>query len=411
MTDAPANVTSAAPPRLTAEEFEAATRAAGLPGGIEQDSRLGETIQRYAVLAQSLPGPDQPPMTPTEGQSEEEWLRAVAEARAAHNAYAVRAHEVSRAAMREWFGGETDGILAWQSPTNVALPAAEDVEIETDASAIASTVNGYPEFVHAATTLKAADARWPVPVRIHKPAEGDESAPVIIEFHGGAFWMGDGECLRTFADPYARYMASRAGAVVLTVDYRLVPEHSYPTPILDALAVLDWVRENAARLHVDPARIVLAGTSSGGNIAAVAAVVDSTREVEHRLAGTSLTVPALDVTEFGSFYSSTPERRAVRAALLYRYTNGVPASAPTVSPAIHPIPNGFPPSVIVTSEFDEVASGSTIWAAGLRDASVPVRHGEFPMTHTLGHPSDDRHMREFLAAGIEWLLEGASEDD
>jgi acetyl esterase len=208
-------------------------------------------------------------------------------------------------------------------------------------------------------------------------------------------------------DPAARYLAWRTGAVVLSVDYRLVPEHRYPAPILDALAAIDWTRENAAELRVDPDRIVIAGTSSGGNIATAAALVDASRAGSHPLRGAALTAPALDLADFGTFYSSTPERRTVRSDLMAAYTGDTSPSTPTVSPAKHAAPAWFPPSVVITSSFDEVAVGSESWAASLKAAGVPVRHGLFPMTHTLGHPADERAMREFLASGIEWLIAGA----
>ncbi|QTX05632.1 alpha/beta hydrolase fold domain-containing protein [Agromyces archimandritae] len=439
MTDAPADGTpiplvEAAAERLArvaAAEAEAdaafteLTRAAALPEGITRNSRLGDALLLVERLRSALPGPELPPMLPRPGQSDADWRAAVAEARTAHNAYAVSFQSAVRERGREALGVPGGGILAWELEPGIHPPAPEDIRIDVDAirltrsfgeasgAADGDVPGGAAGDIVDAVDAGACPAAWTTSIRIQRPDLGvggpaaAGAAPAIVELHGGAFWMGDGDCLRALGDPSARYLAGRLGAVVVTVDYHLTPEHGYPTPVLDAIAAIDWVRANAATLGVDAGRILLAGTSSGGNVATAAAIADGEREGVPPLAGVVLTAPALDLTDFGTFYSSTPERRTARAALLDAYTGAVDAGAPTVSPARHPVPATFPPAVVVTSAFDEVAAGSAQWAAGLADAGIPVRHGVFEMTHTLGHPHDEADMREYLAAGMEWLLAGA----
>src|SRR5947209_17306742 len=104
-------------------------------------------------------------------------------------------------------------------------------------------------------------------VRIYWPPGADEPRPVVVFYHGGGFSLGD---LDTH-DPVARSHALAADAIVVSVDYRLAPEHPFPAAVHDCWAALQWVAANAAELGGDPDRIAVAGDSAGGNLAAVMA--------------------------------------------------------------------------------------------------------------------------------------------
>jgi acetyl esterase len=115
-------------------------------------------------------------------------------------------------------------------------------------------------------SVEDADADG-VPVRIYRPVETDEKSTALVYFHGGGFVAGSVEIY----DPLARAFAKRAGCVVISVDYRLAPEHPYPSALDDAWTATKWVTSNAERLGIDEWKIGVGGDSAGGALAAICA--------------------------------------------------------------------------------------------------------------------------------------------
>jgi acetyl esterase len=126
-----------------------------------------------------------------------------------------------------------------------------------------------PEEVAAATDHTVAGPGGAIAVRLYRPKGSSAQArlPVLIYFHGGGWVLGDIET----HDPLCRQLANRAGCAVLSVDYRLAPEHKFPAAVEDALAATRFVAANGAQWGLDPARIAAGGDSAGGNLAAVVA--------------------------------------------------------------------------------------------------------------------------------------------
>lgn len=115
----------------------------------------------------------------------------------------------------------------------------------------------------------AIDDQWvpgaePVRVRLYRPVNGDGPLPAILYIHGGGFVIGSIETEHSVAVGLARAL----GVVVVSVDYRLAPEHPYPAPLEDCYSALVWLAENSVKLNVDSTRIAVMGQSAGGGLSA-----------------------------------------------------------------------------------------------------------------------------------------------
>jgi acetyl esterase len=152
---------------------------------------------------------------------------------------------------------------------NPAPPAAEQgVEaVRAGYEALSQMAGPSPEMKTVENSAFAGPA-GPVPIRIYTPNGVEAPAPVLVWFHGGGWVIGS---LDT-CDAQCRQIAERAGVVVVSVGYRLAPEHVFPAAFDDAVAALEWVAANAATFGGDPTKIAVGGASAGGNLAAAVAL-------------------------------------------------------------------------------------------------------------------------------------------
>lgn len=128
-----------------------------------------------------------------------------------------------------------------------------------------------------------------LPIRIYRPRPSELASPALVYYHGGGFVIGG---LDTH-DAQCRAIALGSGAIVVSVDYRLAPEHKFPAAVDDAFAAFSWVAEHARELGIDPARIGVGGDSAGGNLSAV--VAQLARDGGPKPAAQLLIYPAVDL--------------------------------------------------------------------------------------------------------------------
>ena len=213
----------------------------------------------------------------------------------------------------------------------------------------------------------------PIAARLYVP-EGSraEAWPLLIYYHGGGYIRGD---LDTH-DSLCRVLAHETPCAVLSVDYRLAPEHRFPAAVDDALAVLRAVADDAARLGIDARRIAVGGDSAGGNLAAavtLAARDQGGPEIRYQL----LIYPVTDLT------SDTESKRLFSKGYLL---NSMPfyiasylgpdgdGTHPLASPLLAPDLTRLPPALVLTAGFDPLRDEGDAYAARLAEAGVPVEH-------------------------------------
>ncbi len=221
-----------------------------------------------------------------------------------------------------------------------------------------------------------------IPVRIYWPRETDEPLPVIVFYHGGGFALGD---LDTH-DPLARTHALGAEAIVVSVDYRLAPEHPFPAGVHDAWAALRWVADNAAELGGDPDRIAVAGDSAGGNLAAVMAHLardNAGPALRFQLLWYPVVTADLSLPSFTENANAPVLDREVIDAFLSWYLPDVDITDPTALPVtLAPANAGdhsdLPPAYIGTAEHDPLRDDGARYAELLGAAGVPVELSNEP---------------------------------
>ncbi|MBW4701367.1 MULTISPECIES: alpha/beta hydrolase [unclassified Micromonospora] len=244
-------------------------------------------------------------------------------------------------------------------------------------------------------------------VRVHRPA-GDGPLPTLVYFFGGGWTLGSVET----ADGICRRLANATPCQVVTVGYRLAPEHPFPAAVLDCHAATRWLAEHAADLGVDPERLVVGGDSAGGNLAAAVTLL-ARAEGGPRLAGQLLVYPNTDqradrprpgrgtdpATAVDPATDAEPRAAADEQDPLLFNKHSVdwyrghyladPADAadPLASPLLADDLSGLPPALVVTAEHDPLCDEGERYAQRLREAGVPVRatrysgmiHGFFAM--------------------------------
>jgi acetyl esterase len=215
-----------------------------------------------------------------------------------------------------------------------------------------------------------------IPVRVYRPSD-ESSLPVFVWLHGGGWTLGSVD----MHDPITRAIANAAGCIVVSVDYRLSPEHPFPAPLDDAWAALNWVAAHASDIGGDAARIAIGGDSAGGNLAAVCALLARDAGAP-RLALQLLVYPATDAACDTQSYTDNGKGyllEAVQMEWFYDcYTRGGADRADWRVSPLRATVAGVAPAFVLTAEYDPLRDEGDAYARALAEAGVPVTHTSYP---------------------------------
>lgn len=209
-------------------------------------------------------------------------------------------------------------------------------------------------------------------VRVYRTAS-QTPQPALVYYHGGGFICGSIEG----HDSLCRMLASTVGCAVASVEYRLAPEHPFPTPVHDAYTALSWVHESADELGIDHTRIAVGGDSAGGNLATVAA----RQAKERRGPPVAYQVLYYPVTDLGSIDTASYDAFASgfglsRQEMAFCRDAYLPSSDDFENPSASPLRAGnligLPAAYIVTAECDPLRDEAEAYAGKLSEAGVPV---------------------------------------
>ena len=241
--------------------------------------------------------------------------------------------------------------------------------------------NPEPPELEKVQPLTIPSPAGPIPARIYTPKnlrKADGLAPCLVFFHGGGWVIGDLDS----HDVVCRKLADEGELMVVSVDYRLAPEHKFPAAVDDAIAATRWIAEHAKRHGIDPSRLMVGGDSAGGNLAAVVAIAARGGNGP-AISGQVLIYPATD------FAMTHPSHREPETSILLthsvirwfrdHYLNGAAdAHDWRASPARAETLIGLPPAYVLTAGADPLRDEGEEYAHRLTEAGVPVTYRHFP---------------------------------
>ncbi|NKY88116.1 alpha/beta hydrolase [Nocardia veterana] len=254
------------------------------------------------------------------------------------------------------------GVLA-RRPPSPAARARFDVMTRIAGGVVASDA--------AVTTIRMSGPAGPLRARLYEPAGLDRPCGLLVYVHGGGWHLGSAAGF----DAPARLLAGRARVKVLSVDYRLAPEHPFPAAFDDVLAGYRFAVDHAASWGVDNARIAIGGDSAGGNLAAAVAL-HLGRDARYRPALAVLLYPVVDTSMAGyrssDLFTVPLDRGCVERALAWYVPDPDTASDPRVCVLRAPDPSRMPDTHIATAGMDVLRDQGEALADRLGGAGVPV---------------------------------------
>ncbi len=242
----------------------------------------------------------------------------------------------------------------------------------------AAFAGGTPVPMASVRDMTATAGGLTVPVRVYAPGNNGP-LPVVVYYHGGGWVEGS----INSHDTLCRILAKKTGALVVSVDYRLAPEHVFPAAINDAYAALLWVNGNGKQLKADTKKIAVAGDSAGGNLAAAVCLMARDKKGP-AIAFQALIYPAVDCTSLATesykmFADGFMNTRAEMEKYISIYLPDVKdRTSPYASPLLAPDHRNLPPALIITAAFDVLRDEGEAYARKLNSAGVAARATRYP---------------------------------
>lgn len=233
-----------------------------------------------------------------------------------------------------------------------------------------SPLAGAPEAVAQIEEVTIPGPAGGIRVRIYTP-HGEGPFPALVYCHGGGWVVGDLDTV----DVPCRRLATRASCVVVSVDYRLAPEHRFPAAAEDAYAAFQWLVSHARALQVDATRIAVGGDSAGGNLAAVVALMARDRAAPQPCFQVLLYPVTDGALDTPSYRENAEGYLLTRDSMVWfwnHYVGDADRTHPYASPLRAEHHRGLPPAFVVTAEFDPLRDEGEAYARRLAEAGTPV---------------------------------------
>jgi len=279
---------------------------------------------------------------------------------------------------------DPDAAAVYKAFQDAGRPAYEDLSAdEARAYYLAARVvsNPDPRELASVQSIAIPGPVGDIPARVYTPKalrQDNGLSPALVFFHGGGWVIGN---LDTH-DVVCRAIADEGQLIVVSVDYRLAPEHKFPAAVEDAIAATQWIADNARKLGIDAEQLSVGGDSAGGNLSAVV-TIHARDHGGPMLAGQVLIYPA---TDFAMNHPShhEPETSVLLTHSVIRWfrdhylTGAHDEKDWRASPARVETLAGLPPAFVMTAGADPLRDEGDEYARRLADAGVPVTHRTYP---------------------------------
>ncbi len=279
-------------------------------------------------------------------------------------------------------------IKAFRDAGRPPLDTLSPVEARAASALGRPIVQPDPRDMKRVEDLHAPAPHGRIPLRLYVPNSAPANPAGLVFYHGGGWTIGDLD----YYDVLCRQIADESGLVVISVDYRLAPEHKFPAAAIDAIAATEWIAANATQLGFDPAKMFVGGDSAGGNLAAVVSI-NARDNGGPEIAGQVLIYPSVDARMIHPSHSD-PETSVLLTHAMTRYFFGHYLNGPAdvddwrASPGRVKDLSRLPEAFVITARADPLYDEGEEFSQRLRDAGVKVTNtsyaGQFHGFITMG---------------------------